>query len=227
MSRTSASLVAVAAVAGLAACASSDAEFHVNTPATARDLTVSVLGVYRDGKMMPEAWDLGAELISPIGGRACTILFSSELVATKPELAAAIDNHARANGVTEALFATLAPATTSDAILLVEISGHPPKVLRTETTLRSTPPGQMTKPASPYQTHTVTDGASFDVDVSAYSVRERRVIAELAMRYTGKDTDHALQEFTQRLGVTFPGWKCAPWRGDAEIDPKTITDIAP
>jgi hypothetical protein len=209
---------------GVAACAGSDAEFHVSTPSTARDLTVSVLGVFRDGKMMPEAWDLGAALVAPIGGASCPILYSNDLVTAHPDLATAIDNHARANGVTEPLLASLAPATTSDAIVLIEISGHPPKVLRSETTLRPVT-GQMTKPASPYQTHTVTDGSSFDVDVSAYSVREHKIIAELAMRYTGKDTDHALRLFTERLGTTFPGWKCAAWRPDAPIDPQTITAL--
>jgi hypothetical protein len=209
----------------LAACAGSEAEFHVSTPSTARDLTVSVLGVFRDGKMMPEAWDLGAALVAPIGGAGCAILYSNDLVTSHPELAAAIDNHARANGVTEPLLATLAPATASDAIVLIEISGHPPKVLRTETTLRPVT-GQMTKPASPYQTHTVTDGSAFDVDVSAYSVREHRIIAELAMRYTGKDTDRALKLFTERLGTTFPGWKCAAWRPATAIDPQTITTLA-
>jgi hypothetical protein len=148
------------------------------------------------------------------------VLYSSELVASQPAVASAIDAHARANGVTEALLGALAPAATSDAIVLVEVSGHPPKVLRTETVPRPMTLA-MTKPASPYTTHTVTDGSAFDVSVSAYSVRERRIIAELGMRYTGKDTDQALHMFTDKLAATFPSWRCGGWR-DEPIDPATI-----
>jgi hypothetical protein len=220
-------VVGLALVASACGAGVVEPEFHVNTPASAHGLRVSVLGVYRDGKLTPEAWDLGAALVQPIGGASCDLFYSSTLVAMHPDLAAAIDAYARANGVAEALLGALAPATASDAILLVEISGHPPKVLRTETRLRPVNPGQRTKPASPYETHTITDGASFDVDVSAYSVAEHKIIAELAMRYTGKDTDAAMQAFTTRLARTFPGWTCAGWKPDVTIEPAAITSLQP
>jgi hypothetical protein len=83
----------------------------------------------------------------------------------------------------------------------------------------------MTKPASPYQTHVVTDGAAFDVDVSAYSVRDKKIIGELAMHYTGKNTEAALAQFAQRVATTFTGWTCAPWRGDVVLDPAAIAQL--
>jgi hypothetical protein len=221
--------VKLLAITILAACGGGPAfEFHTTLPpAPARPMTVSLLGMFHDGRMAPDEWgDLGAPLVAGISGPSCGILFSPELVTSQAQLADAIDKHARASGVTDALFDALAPATASDAIVLVEISGHAPKVLRTEITPRYINPAQRTKPATLNQTRTITDGSAFDIAVSAYSLHDHKVVAAMSMHYTGKDTKGALRAFAEQLGKTFSTWQCASWKADAPLDPAAIDKVA-
>jgi len=98
-------------------------------------------------------------------------------------------------------------------------------VLRTETTLR--PPNlAMTKPASPYQTRVITDGSAFDVAVSAFSVREHKIIARLAMHYTGRDTMQALRDFAARFAKESASWRCTAWRPGPPLDAAAIDRVA-
>src|ERR1700722_13130989 len=60
--------------------------------------TVSLLGVYKDGRMNPDVWEqIGPALSTPLGGK-CGPGYDS-LVNGNPALSAAIDDYARANGI--------------------------------------------------------------------------------------------------------------------------------
>ena len=217
----------IVSVVALAACGAESAQFHVTQPDDpTRARTISILGVYHDGRMAPDEWaDLGAGLVGQLGETSCGVLFSPALPTEHPDLAAAIDKHARAAGVTDALLGALAPATGADAILLVEVSGHPPRVLRTETTLRPPRMG-MTKPASPYQTRVITDGNALDIAVSAFSVAEHKIIARLAMHYTGRNAQQALHDFAARFAQESASWRCTAWRAGPPLDASAIEQVA-
>jgi hypothetical protein len=216
----------IALALSLAACGG-DLQFSSTLPeGPPKPLDVAVLGIYHDGRMAADEWnELGRSLVGALGEPSCGIFYSSALPAAHPDIAAAIDKHARAVGVTDALFEALAPATGADAIVLVELSGHTPRVLRTETTPRLMNL-TMAKPASSYQTHVVTDGSAIDVAVSAFSTREHKIVARLAMRYTGNDAKGALRAFGDRFAKEFPSWRCAAWRSELPIDAAAIEKIA-
>src|ERR1700759_4804873 len=77
---------------------------HLATGFHAASRTVSVLGVYKDGRLRPDSGGaVPAPIARALGGRVCAAGFSEAFVGANPELSAAIDHYARANGPTEEL----------------------------------------------------------------------------------------------------------------------------
>src|SRR5271170_8131476 len=106
----------------VAACAVSDADFSVRyAPTFPRGgMTVSVLGVFREGRMSPETWDdIGPKISTAFGRGLCPTGYDTKLIADHSDLAAAIDDYTRANGVTDDLLDQLAPAASGDAVLVI------------------------------------------------------------------------------------------------------------
>lgn len=200
------------AIALLAGCASSDAQvrFGAADGWVATPTTVSVFGVLHDGRLDPLAWDDYSRALSPLG-RACGARYTRDWASTHADDAKSIADETRANGFTDDLLAKIARGAKGDAILVVSVSGKPPRVLGHETRERIVNPMQMTKPASTTYVHTITDGNAFDVMVSVYSIKEHRSVAELEMTYTGKDQEDAVRRFAESFGKSFPGWTCAGW----------------
>ena len=209
-----------------AACGSSGPQFHASrAPEYARGTTVSVFGVFKDGRMNPDLWnELGGTLL-PLG--ACPVGYSADLVSRNRDLASAIDDYVRANGVTDALLEQWGTLAKADAILLFTIAGHPPvQNGPTVVTEKVRPPGMMTKSASPYDVHRPTDGSVFQVTASVYSIRARRPIAQLDMTYSDRDVDGAVREFGRRMSTELAIAACAGWSADASgLDPEKIREL--
>jgi hypothetical protein len=213
-------------IAGIGGCGASGPQFHASyAPEYAPGSTVSVFGVFADGRMDPEFWnDLGSTLL-PLAG--CTAGYSADLATQNPGLASAVDDYVRANGVTEALLAQWGTLSKADTILLFSIAGHPPvQTGPTVVTPKYIPPTQMTRPANLYDEHRPTDGSVFQVTASLYSVRARRSIARLDMIYSERDVDGALREFGRRMRVELPIAACAGWSADTHgLDESKIREL--
>ena len=221
-----------------AGCAGGDAEFATKyAPNMRRDgMTVSVFGVYKDGRMSAEAWtELAPRFASALGGAACESLQADPLVVSDRPLASALDDVTRADGVNDELLDVFAPAASGDALLLVTISGHPPSARPANRAADGTPAPYVSQgkqgrgvvnqgrnqPASP----NFTGGPSTDVySVSAalFSVKEHHIIALVAMSYTGKSIDAAMVSFVARLRVELPNLRCQGWKPDAKIDAERV-----
>jgi hypothetical protein len=203
-------------------CGGDDAQFHASyAPTYAKGGTVSVFGLFKDGRMNPELWDqLGPTLLRKSG---CETAYSVDFVAKNPTLSAAVDGAVRAGGVTEGLLEQFAPVAKGDSILVISMAGHPPvKTGPTEMHMKPQTPGRMTRPASPYESTTPTDHSVFEVSVSLYSVRERRSVAALSMTYGGNDVDRAISRFAERLAAEMPVQACAGWNWDAQVDEEKV-----
>jgi hypothetical protein len=186
--------------------------------------TMSVLGIYKDGRMSPESWnDLGSALLPRDG---CAAEFDETFPKEHAPLAGAVDDYVRANGVTDALLAQLAPLAKGDTILVLVVAGHAPR--RTGPTIvtpKVRPPGMRTMPASPYNYTRQTDGSRFDLSASLYSLREHKSIAQVSMSYGGQDVNAALKAFADRLGEELP-MTCAPWNEATDaVDPEKIRSL--
>ncbi len=130
----------------IAACATpgeGQPEVHiVPKPDATRPEALSVFGIFRNGRMSPEAWeDFGKALSTPFSEGICQAAYDIVFTDANPDLAAAIDDYTKENGVSDELLAKLAPLAKGDTILLIAIDGQLPKPAA----------ASMEKPAKPAQ----------------------------------------------------------------------------
>ena len=121
--------VALGALVLAAACAPNDAQFSVRSAAdfVADKRTVSVFGVYRDGKMSPKYWELLATpFAGALGSPTCEIGFGEHLSTDDPELYSKIDHDTRDDGLSPEIVGLAAARAKGDVILAVTVFGHPP-----------------------------------------------------------------------------------------------------
>jgi hypothetical protein len=226
----------------LAPACSQDAQF---TTRFAADFvhpshTVSVLGVFRDGRMSSDAWEtVGPKLSTPFG-KTCDTAYGA-LIGTNPTLSAAIDDYVRANGPGDELLEQLAPAATGDLIVVYTVAGHvAPKAASTgpdTSGVSGGAPGgamsggskyrgsrQSTTPGRGMATPTNTN-AAFEVSASFYSVSGRRSVGVVAMGYDGPSLDEALQRMAAKLGMTLPQSTCGGWNLEAHLDEAKIREL--
>jgi hypothetical protein len=206
--------------------------------------TVSLLGVYKDGRMNSDAWEqIGAGLSAPLGGK-CGPGYDS-LVASNQELSGAIDDYARANGIGDELLDQLGPAAQGDLIMVVTIAGRVSQKgqdLPDTNAVAGGPPSTM---GSKYRggqntgagaggrggsgamrrPRALADGAAFEMSASLFSVKDHRSVAMVAMEYSGPSVDDAVAKMATKLGVELPGTTCSGWNWGVQIDDHRIRDL--
>jgi hypothetical protein len=227
----------------LVACGTPDAVYATNfapdfVPA---HHTVSVLGVYKDGRMSSEAWDAIATHVSrSLGAAKCEAAYADTATSPNHPLFSAIDEYTQANGPTDDLLAKIAPAARGDLVLVVIVAGKLPTPEKIKVQEENNRPqsaaggmggggrggmgtlggmrnggGRMFK----------ADPAAIDrLDLSAslFSVPKATSVALVALQYSGESIDDAVLKFTTKLGGTLPGATCVGWNWDAKIDPDAI-----
>lgn len=194
--------------------------------------TVSVLGVYKDGQMSPEAWDaVGPSLAPLLGGRSCETAQGS--AARDSPLTDAIDDYARTNGPTDELLEALSPAALGDLILVVVEAGSlPPPEKKASVVDGPSPAGPSPNGShgsaglSTFATKKRRPGARdsdvLQLSLSLFSVARGRSVALLDMQYSGDSAEEATREFAARVARQFPGTTCRGWHWDARVDPERI-----
>jgi len=226
-------------MAALAAAGCGDHQFSVQyAPEFSRTdvRTVSVFGVFRDGRISPEAWDqLGPRLSSPFSARVCESAYTEQLVAAEPALSSAVDDYARANGVTDDLLDQFSPMAKGDAILLVTVAGRPPQPIAStgggpqhqQPTMAGMGRrgGGMGGGARVEPTMgPTTDRNSFEVSALLFSTRLHHTVAVVAMTYTGKSVDEAFASFAAKLNTELHGMTCTGWKPDVHVDDQRIRE---
>jgi hypothetical protein len=225
------SLASLALPLVLAACGSGP-RFEVRyAPAFVdRRAAVSIVGVFRDGRMDPEAWGrMGPAITKALGAPACAAGFGDALRGADPEAYAAIDDESRANGFSDALLERLAKSARGDAMLVIAMHG------RAATPPRSGPGGVKagTPPPPSGRGHGAQRGMGVpgdieppggtpgDLEVSAtwFSVPKHERLATLTMKYQGDDPDAAMAELARRMGAVLPATTCGGWAWGAAAGP--------
>ncbi len=198
--------------------------------------TVSILGVFREGRMSPETWDdIGAK-ISPVFGRgSCSVGFDSKLVSDQASLAEVIDDYARENGVTDDLLDQLAPAASGDTVLIITVAGRPAAPGHPDAGSPAGPTqapmaggggrgmgrrGSTMGPAPVRMTAIERD--AFEMSASLFSLHDHHTVALVSMGYSGQSGAEALQKFVEKLRESFAGDSCVGWNMDSPIDQKKI-----
>jgi hypothetical protein len=210
--------------------------------------TVSVLGVFKEGRMSPETWgELGAGLSSAFGPSACPAEYSDDLVTSNAPLSAAIDDYARANGVGDELLDALAPAATGDLIAVFTMAGKvtpdghaggattgamPPTAPNTMTRggtgfrgQHGGMPGMGGPMTDPRRGFRPASGDALELSASLFSVSQHKSVALVAMSYVGDSIPDALAELAARLRAALPGSTCAAWNGSVHLDEQRIREL--
>jgi hypothetical protein len=115
-----------------AACATpGEGQPEVNVappPDSVKPESVSVFGIFRNGRMSPEAWeDFGKALSAPFSAGICQASYDVVFTNANPGLADAIDEYTKENGVSDELLEKFAPLAKGDTILLIALDGQLPK----------------------------------------------------------------------------------------------------
>jgi len=194
--------------------------------------TVSVLGVYQDGRMALGTWDvLGPYLARALGSDSCAVGYDP-LSASDQDLARAIDEFARDDGPTDELLGQLAPAARGDLLLVVTFAGKlPAQRPKTAAAARSAPAtsggagrrrGGRGRQRAVGPTSAAADPNQLDVSASLFSVAQRRSVALIGMQYRGASVEDAMNRFAERFADSVPDLKCVGWDWSVRIDPQQI-----
>jgi hypothetical protein len=235
-------LAALATIVAVGACGDADTDFNIKYAPTFQrgGMTVSVLGVFREGRMSPETWDdIGPKISTAFGRGLCPTGYDTKLIADHADLAAAIDDYTRANGVTDDLLDQLAPAASGDAVLVITVAGRPVWA-RTDAgvgappqTSAPTAPGRGSQGmrghgggmGTPTPMRLAIDRNAFEMSASIFSVHDHRSVALVSMGYSGTSGADALQKFVAKLRESLPTFPCVGWHMDTPIDEKKIQEI--
>jgi hypothetical protein len=219
----------------LFAATACDDSFHVErAPEFPRGggSSVSVFGVYRDGRLAPEAWDVFRSHLAPIfGTSSCEPGYPDILTASGTPTLQAVDDFSRSNGVTDELLDKLAPMAKGDLVLLITMTGRPGAKPASEGP-GGGPGGPGAPPAAPMRSgrgqrgaapvKTTVEAAQFEAVGIVFSVKAHKSVAAIRMSYSGGSLEDAIDRFTARLGSELPRSTCGGWKGDLRID---ATDI--
>jgi hypothetical protein len=214
-----------------ASCAGEDAHFDVQFAPEfkGQGVSVSVFGVFRDGRMSVDAWDeLGPKLSPSFGSGMCDVAYGKRLLESNGSVARDVDDESRENGVTDELLGRFGSRAKGEAILVLTMAGEvagardagasanavappaPPPPTRGRGGRRGRsmggPPGGRSRGA---------ERSSFELSASLFSVRLGRPVAVVSMTYTGVSHAEALEKFRRELEKTFPRAACAGWDWDA------------
>jgi hypothetical protein len=196
--------------------------------------TVSVFGVYKDGQMSSEGWDVLRPRLEPfLGGGACAIAGGNARGDEGP-LLAVIADYARTNGPTEDLLAQLAPAAEGDLILVLVEAGKLPPPDAKVSVVNSTAPGPSatgTKGSAGFSAFAPDKRSAAGHDVlqlsaSLFSVVQGKSVALLDMQYSGDSIAEAESAFAARFGRLVPAATCKGWNWSANVDPERIRKLA-
>jgi hypothetical protein len=223
----------------LLACDEGDAHFTTKLASdfTPAHRTVSVLGVYKDGRMSSDGWQALAPRVAPALGAANCDVGYEILRSANGALADAIDEYARANGPTDDLLVQLTPAAKGDLVLVLTFAGElPQRMSDAGAPPRAPPPsaprgrggGRMggmrgaSHMRGSARSESTADTNLLDISASLFSVSQTRSVALVAMRYSGKSVDDAIAKFAAQLARAFPDAVCVGWNWGAHIDPELI-----
>jgi len=188
---------------------------------------ISVFGIFKDGRMSPEAWDeLGPRFSTAFHG-GCEAAISSELRRSNLALFTAVDDAGREEGITDVLLDRFSAAADGTSILVITISGHAPKAKDpTHAATRSQMGGmgrggspgrsrQYAPPGDPSRRKGGRPGDVFEISASLFSSPQHQSVAQVAMAYKGASEDEAIAKFVAKLSESFPGAVCRGWKPEA------------
>ncbi|HEX4336181.1 MAG TPA: hypothetical protein VH062_09725 [Polyangiaceae bacterium] len=189
-------------------------------------VTLSVFGVFKNGRMDPAAWDEWAPTIAAaVGSATCPAAFDDHMEKSVPALFSELDESTQQDGITDELLDRAAASARGDALLVIETFGGA-TLSRKRGSADATPappPAPTSPPAGRHRGRGGMRGApaqsaspepprdALDVSVGVYSIREHEVTASVRLHTDGTASPDTLRELSAKLRETLHGARCAGW----------------
>jgi len=209
-----------------ASCAEGSADFHARYEPgfAAGPTTISVFGVFHEGRMSPEAWTkIGPRLSPSLGQKSCEAAYGFKLANADPALYEAVNASVEDEGITEAMLERFAAKAEGEMILVVSLYGQT-TIGRgiddgsgTRTAAGIPQPGGR-RPRTGMPTGIPGRGAVMNeigISGTLFSVRRHRSVARLNMVYSGANLEDAIGKFVVRMSAVVPGSRCLAWRWES------------
>ncbi len=198
---------------------------------------VSILGVFKDGRMDFESWDaLAPALSAAFGARKCPAGYSEDFVAGHATLASAVDDVARADGLGDGLLTELSPAALGDLVVVFTIAGRVEKA-HVSTTNAPLPSGGMGGggggagslgtgiPMPQRGRQDTSNTATLNLSATMFSTAQRASVGVIELDYTGENANDAIAKFAAKVYAAIPGSTCEGWNWAAPIDEHRVRDL--
>jgi hypothetical protein len=200
---------------------------------------VSVLGVFKDGRMDFEAWDAVAPTMSTaFAGGKCPTGYRSDFVAEHGSLSSAIDDAARSDGLSDDLLTQLAPAAKGDLIVVFTLAGHVEKA-KIDIREPAQPTGGMgpggggggaagigsRMPLARRGPQSATSNVALSLSATMFSVASHTSVGVIELEYTGENASDAIAQFAAKVRDTIPGSTCDEWDWSVPIDEHRVREL--
>jgi len=204
-----------------------------------QNVSMSVFGVFKDGRMSAEAWSPMAAHLSPwLDANSCELAYGKVLLKNDGPLADAIEERTAANGVSDELLDLFADRARGDEILTLVVSGEvgasdagaspapsQPMPARRGRGRRGAASAGGAPPGAPPNRGSRGRRGTLEMQVYLYSVKLRRSVAVLTMTYDGDSLDQALDRFRAELQKELPGATCTGWNAIEDVVPESIREL--
>lgn len=196
--------------------------------------SVSLLGVYQDGRMSNELRDEVVLKLAPVLGKnTCAVAWGETLRAAEPDFFEEVDRSTQADGVTEETLDRFSGWAEGDAILVVSVNvyrggaaGAPPTGSTTSGMGGSNfnqgtgpLPGSRGRAAPPPPPGAIRPGTwqgqQIRIAAILFSAKTHAPMGRIILNYLGTNIDDALRRFARKIGEELPGSVCKGWKIEA------------
>jgi hypothetical protein len=213
-----------------------EAQFTVNRAPTFAQThnTISIFGVYKDGRLEPGSWlRFGSRISNALARESCETGFSERLRDEEPDLFTRAAAEARESGITPELLTEFAPRADGELILVLYVSGSTPEKASPRPAARPAAAtgglsrhGRAGRGRGMSPSNETRDDRALQLAWTLFSVKSHETVADLQMRYTGQNADEAVDLFVEKLKKTIPDSLCVGWKWK-ERDPEIVKDGSP
>ncbi|HEY3593230.1 MAG TPA: hypothetical protein VGL13_05130 [Polyangiaceae bacterium] len=219
-------MAAAASIAVLASCGGEQPDVKYARGYVPGPHRVSILGVFKDGRMDAGAWTALAPKLNDELEGPCQAGYDDRLRKTDAKLFATIDEQTEQEGVTPSLLDKLAPRTDAELILVVYEYGTPMVAADPNTAPKAqTPPTASTSghhgrrghhpPGAPDADH--PHEAGVELAASLFDVREHAFVAEVDVK-RAKTADAAADQLAKSFESVLSGSTCASFDWDKSVE---------
>jgi hypothetical protein len=223
-------MAAIAAGAAVMDCAGEQPEIKYARGYVRGPHRVSVLGVFKDGRMDTAAWDqLGPKVADALDG-PCEPGYGEHLRSAEPRLFQSIEEQAEQDGVTPTLLDQLAGRTDAELILVLYEYGAPPRPAGSSSAAAPKPPAPASTPSLRGRGRGSRGGrragggspprgaapeADFELAASLFDVNEHAFVAEVDVK-KAKTADAAIDQLVNSFDSLLSGSSCAIFDWDKQ-----------